>query len=68
MKHTILQKKRKDFKIFLVIIKIDQIRDDMNQTKPNLTKPNRKFQKHEDHILQNALKFKLKYQLCTVKP
>ena len=71
MKHETynITKKRKDFKIFLVIIKIDQIRDDMNQTKPNLTKPNRKFQKHEeDHILQNALKFKLRYQLCTVKP
>ncbi len=62
--YNITKIKRKDFKIFLVIIKIDQIRDDMNQTKPN-----RKFQKHEeDHILQNALKFKLKYQLCTVKP
>jgi len=33
--YNITKIKRKDFKIFLVIIKIDQIRDDMNQTKPN---------------------------------
>ena len=41
MKHetcNITKIKRKDLKIFLVIIKIDQIRDDMNQTKPNQTK------------------------------